>query len=58
MFAALLLSSRALSDRIGARRAFGAGLLVFVAASVACGLAPTIDALVGAGSSRVRRPQR
>jgi len=48
MFAALLLSSRALSDRIGARRAFGAGLLVFVAASVACGLAPTINALVAA----------
>jgi len=48
MFAALLLSAGALSDRVGARRAFGAGLVVFVAASVACGLAPTIGALVAA----------
>src|ERR687885_962881 len=48
MFAALLLSAGALSDRIGARRAFGAGLAVFVVASVACGLAPTIGVLVAA----------
>src|SRR5947209_8858575 len=46
MFAALLLSAGALSDRLGARRAFGAGLGVFVAASVACGLAPGLAALV------------
>jgi MFS family permease len=48
MFAALLLSAGALSDRIGARRSFGAGVVLFVAASVACGLAPTIGALVAA----------
>ena len=42
MFAALLLSAGALTDRIGARRAFAAGLGVFVVASAACGLAPTI----------------
>jgi DHA2 family methylenomycin A resistance protein-like MFS transporter len=48
MFAALLLSAGALSDRIGARRAFGAGLVVFVLASVACGLAPSLGMLVGA----------
>jgi MFS family permease len=35
MFAALLLSAGALSDRIGARRAYGVGLAVFVAASAA-----------------------
>jgi DHA2 family methylenomycin A resistance protein-like MFS transporter len=46
MFAALLLWAGALSDRVGARRAFGAGLGLFVAASVACGLAPSMGALV------------
>jgi DHA2 family methylenomycin A resistance protein-like MFS transporter len=46
MFAALLLSAGALSDRIGARRAYGVGPAVFVAASAACGLAPTIGVLV------------
>ncbi|MHA5054505.1 MFS transporter [Streptomyces sp. SD15] len=48
MFAALLLSSGALSDRIGARRGYGAGFALFIAASVACGLAPTLAVLVGA----------
>ncbi len=42
MFAALLLSAGALSDRIGARRAYGVGLVLFVAASAACGLAPNL----------------
>ncbi|GII23598.1 MFS transporter [Planosporangium mesophilum] len=46
MFAALLLSSGALSDRVGARRAFAAGVTVFVVASAACGLAPNLGALV------------
>jgi len=48
MFAALLLSAGSVSDRFGARRVFGAGLAVFVAASAACGLAPAIGALVAA----------
>src|SRR5262249_42895665 len=39
MFAALLLSGGALCDRLGARRAFAAGLMVFVVASATCGLA-------------------
>ena len=47
-FAALLLSAGALADRFGARPAFGAGLAVFVAASLACGLAPTLGVLVAA----------
>jgi MFS family permease len=48
MFAALLLSAGSLSDRIGARRAFGLGLVVFVVASACCGLAPNLAALVAA----------
>jgi DHA2 family methylenomycin A resistance protein-like MFS transporter len=47
-FAALLLFAGALADRIGARQAFGIGLIVFVAASAACGLAPTLGVLVAA----------
>jgi len=37
-----------LSDRSGARRAFSAGLAVFVLASAVCGLAPVMGALVAA----------
>jgi len=48
MFAALLLSAGSLSDRVGARRAFAAGMVVFVLASVACGLAPSLGELVAA----------
>ncbi len=48
MFAALLLSAGALSDRIGARQSFGVGLALFVAASAACGLAPELGVLVAA----------
>ena len=48
MFAALLLSSGAVTDRVGARRAFGIGLGVFMAASAACGLAPALGVLVAA----------
>jgi EmrB/QacA subfamily drug resistance transporter len=48
MFAALLLSAGALSDRIGARRAFGTGLVGFTAASMACGFAPDLKVLVAA----------
>ncbi|MFG2564213.1 MFS transporter [Streptomyces sp. NPDC048567] len=48
MFAALMLSAGALSDRIGAKRAFGGGLILFAAASAACGLAPGLAVLVTA----------
>jgi MFS transporter, DHA2 family, methylenomycin A resistance protein len=48
MFAALLLSSGSLCDRLGARRAFTAGMTVFVSASAACGLAPSLGLLLAA----------
>src|SRR6266516_1849661 len=48
MFAALLLSAGAMADRIGARRAVGAGGAGFVLASAACGLAPGLGVLVAA----------
>ncbi|MEV6757978.1 MFS transporter [Streptomyces sp. NPDC051214] len=47
-FAALMLSTGALSDRIGATRAYAIGITVFTLASVACGLAPSLPALIGA----------
>ncbi|WP_370961530.1 MFS transporter [Amycolatopsis sp. cg9] len=46
MFAAFLLSAGSLVDRIGAKRAFGLGVGVFVLTSLACGVAPTLPALV------------
>jgi MFS transporter, DHA2 family, methylenomycin A resistance protein len=47
-FAALILSAGALGDRIGARRVFLSGFVLFTAASVACGLAPTLGVLIAA----------
>ena len=48
MVAALLLSAGTLSDRIGASRAFGAGVAVFTVASAACALAPGLGELIAA----------
>ena len=47
-FAAFILTAGALGDRIGARRVFVAGFLMFMLASAACGLAPSLGVLVGA----------
>jgi MFS transporter, DHA2 family, methylenomycin A resistance protein len=47
-FAALLISAGAVSDRLGARRVFGWGLVVFAAASAGCGLAPGLSVLITA----------
>lgn len=46
IFAALLLTSGALGDRFGARAVFISGLLIFTLASLACGLAPDLPALI------------
>ena len=46
VLAALLVLAGALGDRYGRRRVFAIGLAGFGVASVGCGLAPTLDALV------------
>lgn len=47
-FAVLLLFAGNLSDRIGAKRAFGAGIALFLLASIACAVAPTLGLLIAA----------
>ncbi|HEX8121797.1 MAG TPA: DHA2 family efflux MFS transporter permease subunit [Solirubrobacteraceae bacterium] len=48
VFAALLVAAGRLADRLGRRRAFLGGLLLFVSASALCGIAPSIETLVAA----------
>lgn len=48
VLAALLISSGALADRFGRRRAFQSGLAVFGVASLVCACAPSVGALVAA----------
>jgi EmrB/QacA subfamily drug resistance transporter len=52
VLAGLLLSSGALADRIGRRRVFRLGLVVFGVASVACACAPTFGVLVAARAAQ------
>lgn len=47
-FASLLLSTGAVGDRIGHRRLFVGGFILFTGASLLCGLAPTVGALIAA----------
>jgi len=47
VFAALLITAGRAADQLGRRRFFLAGLAIFAATSAACGLAPTVPALVG-----------
>ena len=47
-FASCLLMAGALGDRLGHRRLFSSGLLLFTLASAACGLAPDLGFLVAA----------
>ena len=51
-FAAFILSAGALGDRIGARRVFVAGFVLFVGASAACALAPGIGPLIAARAAQ------
>lgn len=45
-FAALLLSAGSLTDRLGAKRSFAWGVVVFMLASLACGSAPNLGTLI------------
>jgi EmrB/QacA subfamily drug resistance transporter len=48
VFAALLVPAGRLSDRVGRRRMFFLGVATFLAASVVCGAAPSVEVLVAA----------
>jgi len=48
VFAAALVPAGRIADRVGRRRVFLAGVLVFLAGSLACGLAPSVAVLVAA----------
>jgi MFS transporter, DHA2 family, methylenomycin A resistance protein len=46
MFSALLLFGGSMADRVGSKTAYRNGMILFVAASAACGLAPSLRFLV------------
>lgn len=48
MFSALILFAGTFSERVGAKRAYAAGMVLFVAASAVCGAAPTLGVLIAA----------
>ena len=52
MFGGGLLAAGRLADRVGRRRAFTGGLALFAIASLACGLAPSGGALLGARAAQ------
>ncbi len=48
VFAVLMLSAGSLGDRVGARKVYLGGMIVFGLASLACGLAPSMEGLIAA----------
>jgi DHA2 family methylenomycin A resistance protein-like MFS transporter len=46
-FAAFILTAGSIADRIGARRLFVGGFVLFMAASAVCGVAPDLGVLIG-----------
>ena len=48
LLSALLLAGGAMGDRVGQRRTFSAGIVVFALASLACALSPTVHLLIAA----------
>lgn len=51
-FASLMLSAGSLGDRFGARRGFVLGFILFIAASLGCGLSPDGSALIAARATQ------
>ena len=49
---ALILVGGSAGDRFGRRRVFALGVAIFTVASVACGLAPNIAALIAARAAQ------
>jgi DHA2 family methylenomycin A resistance protein-like MFS transporter len=47
-FAAFILTAGSIADRVGARRLFVGGFVLFMVASAVCGVAPDLGALIGA----------
>jgi EmrB/QacA subfamily drug resistance transporter len=52
VLAALILVGGRLGDRFGRKKIFGTGIALFTAASCACGLAPSIAALIAARAAQ------
>lgn len=52
MLGALVLSGGAAADRYGRKRVFAAGVLLFTAASLVCGLAPNLAVLLAARAAQ------
>src|SRR5215470_13875213 len=52
MLAAFILTAGALADRFGARQMYCTGFVMFVAASLACGLAPAMGVLIAARAAQ------
>ncbi|MYW96157.1 MFS transporter [Amycolatopsis rubida] len=48
MFSALILFAGTFSERIGAKRAYAAGMILFVVSSAVCGAAPNLGVLIAA----------
>ncbi len=48
MLASLILVGGSLGDKLGRKKIFMIGIAIFIISSVACGLSPTVDWLIGA----------
>ena len=58
VFAALLVPAGKFADRLGHKRAFLAGSVLFTVASMACGLAPSAGILIALSLIHISEPTR